>query len=210
MSSKTPPAGGNPPVRRAPVQERSQETVQRIYDAASRLLARGLPMEELTTGQIATEAGVSVGALYRFFPDKQAIVDAVATKSIEQFQAELIGRFMLAPPTDGPALLGVAIDAFMAFLESHPDFRTIAYGGIHVSAGAREHQLGADAGIAVMVKQFLVGLGFPIAPDFDLRLRIVTEAGDRLIAYALAQADPDLRGQVVGEVKRLLGTYLFA
>ena len=62
--------------RRGPVQERSQETVGRVLAGAGRLLARGVSPQGLTTSQIAAEAGLSVGALYRFFPDKQAIVDA--------------------------------------------------------------------------------------------------------------------------------------
>ena len=48
--------------RRSPSQERSQETVQRIFAAASRLLGRGVPLEDVTTGMIAGEAEVSVGA----------------------------------------------------------------------------------------------------------------------------------------------------
>ena len=56
----------NPP-RRAPVQIRSQQTVQRVLDAASALLPR-VSLEEITTTRIAEEAGLSIGALYRFFP----------------------------------------------------------------------------------------------------------------------------------------------
>ena len=59
-----------PASRRTPLQPRSLQTIQRVVDAASSLLCR-LPLEELTTTRIAVEAGISVGALYRFFPDKQ-------------------------------------------------------------------------------------------------------------------------------------------
>ena len=68
--------------RRRPVQERSQETVQRILDAASRLLGE-IPLEQITTIRIADAAGLSVGAFYRFFPDKQAIIDGIAVRRIE-------------------------------------------------------------------------------------------------------------------------------
>ena len=54
----------HPAARLPPVQERSQETVQRIHAAASAMLARGMPIETLTTAQIAAEAGLSVGGLY--------------------------------------------------------------------------------------------------------------------------------------------------
>src|ERR1035441_2801659 len=74
--------------RRVPVQERSQHTVQRVLDAASSLLEQ-MPLEDVTTTRVATEAGLSIGALYRFFPDKQTIIDAIAVRHVEQFRASL-------------------------------------------------------------------------------------------------------------------------
>ena len=75
--------------RRTPVQGRSQVTVRKVRDAAAVLLARGHGVEMLTTAQIAAIAGVSVGALYRFFPDKQAIVDAIALDHMAAFEEAL-------------------------------------------------------------------------------------------------------------------------
>ncbi len=197
--------------RRSPSQERSQETVQRIFAAASRLLGRGVPLEDVTTGMIASEAEVSVGALYRFFPDKQAIVDAIAARHLEDFQGLLIQGLMFNPPEDGQALLGAVIDAFVEFLDERPDFKTIAYGGRYISSAARESHSAPKGGLAGMVKSFMVeGLGIEPTPELDLRLRIVTVAGDRLLAYALEQPTVEERDQIVGEMKTLLGSYFFA
>ena len=69
------------PARRAPVQTRSQMTVQRLLDSASSLLQH-MPLEEVTTTLIAAEAGLSIGGLYRFFPDKQTIIDAIAVRHV--------------------------------------------------------------------------------------------------------------------------------
>ena len=57
-----------------------------MVDAASSLLSR-MPLEDVTTTRIAVEAGISVGALYRFFPDKQTILDAVAVRHVQRFAA---------------------------------------------------------------------------------------------------------------------------
>ena len=89
--------------RRTPVQERSQGTVQQIFQAASRLLA-DLSIDEITTSRIAREAGISVGALYRFFPDKQSIIDAIAVHHVEEFRAAFEGRLSEINFQDGPAL----------------------------------------------------------------------------------------------------------
>jgi AcrR family transcriptional regulator len=199
--------------RRRPMQERSQETVERVLAGAGRLLSRRMPLYEMTTAMIAAEAGVSVGALYRFFADKQAIIDAIAARHMEAFQAGLTRQLTEAPPADGPALLGAVIDAFFAYLETHMDFRTVAYGGPgggrYVSRPAREAYAAPDAGGAALVKWFMsAGMGSTNALDW--RLRVATEAGDRLLGYALEQPDKADRRRVIDEVKRLLASYLFA
>src|SRR5260370_33685359 len=102
--------------RRQPVQERSQETVQRVLAATAALLGRGVAVECLTTAPIAGEAGMSVGGLYRFFPDKQAIGDAIAVRHMELFQEAVIGRCTFAMPDTPHAVLAGASDALAAAL----------------------------------------------------------------------------------------------
>src|SRR5271165_1127731 len=127
------------PVRRSPVQERSHETVQRVLDAASRLLETMAP-EAITTSRIAAEAGVSVGGLYRFFPDKQAIIDAIAVKAVDDFRASVERSLEKTGGVEPREFLDLVIDAYVAFLDTRPDFRTIALGR-HISAGTRESQV---------------------------------------------------------------------
>lgn len=66
---------------RAPQQERSRRTVDRILLAADRLIAEH--GSAVTTTAVAADAGVSVGALYRFFPDKHAIGQALADRYLD-------------------------------------------------------------------------------------------------------------------------------
>lgn len=198
--------------RRAPVQERSQETVQRVLGAASTLLASGVAVEALTTAQIASAAGLSVGGLYRFFPDKQAIVDAIASHHMELFQEQMATRMMLAVPPDAPAFLGAIIEGFVAYLEANPDFRILAFGapggGRYVSRPTRDTFGGTP--VLDAFREF-VGEMYEIelSGDFGFRLRLVTEIGDRLLAYAFEQPTPEERARVVAEAKGLLARYLF-
>ena len=62
--------------RREPIQERSQALVDAIVEAGLRILENE-GLAQLTTTRIAEVAGVSVGSLYRYFPNKQAIVARV-------------------------------------------------------------------------------------------------------------------------------------
>ena len=95
-------------MRAQPQQARSQETVDRILLAADHELGeRGLA--GASTTRIAARAGLSVGALYRFFPDKAAVADALAAR----YLAAVV-------PAYADAVAGVAtvddLDAVLAVL----------------------------------------------------------------------------------------------
>ena len=49
----------------------------------------------------------------------------------------------------------------------------------------------------------------PNTPEIDLKLRVVSEAGERLIAYAFEQPADDERNRIVTEMKKMLAAYLF-
>ncbi|WP_448869337.1 TetR/AcrR family transcriptional regulator, partial [Delftia acidovorans] len=62
--------------RRQPVQARAQRTLQAIVQAAAQILVKE-GEAALTTNRIAERAGVSIGTLYQYFPDKQAVFRAM-------------------------------------------------------------------------------------------------------------------------------------
>lgn len=67
--------------RRAPEQRRSAATVDAILEAAARVLeARGAP--GYNTNEIAGVAGVSIGSLYQYFPNKDAITGALIHREL--------------------------------------------------------------------------------------------------------------------------------
>jgi AcrR family transcriptional regulator len=202
--------------RRVPLQPRSQHTVKRILDAASSLLER-MPLEEITTTRIAAEAGLSIGALYRFFPDKQTIIDAIAVRHVEQFRASLVGpllktvagKFAQLELPRPAAILDAIIDAYIVYLDAHPDFRTISFGR-HISAATKERQASPDVGVAALLKRFMLErLDVPNTAELDVKLRVVSEAGERLIAYAYEQPTREGRDRVIAEMKLMLASYLF-
>ncbi len=194
--------------RRTPVQGRSYETVQRILSATSRLLER-MPLDEITTSRIAQESGVSVGGLYRFFPDKQTIIDAIAVQHVKEFESQVRSRLLLLLPLGGPGFLSAVIDRYVEFLDARPDFRTIVFGR-HISAATREQQIRPDKGATGLVRQVLIRfLGMKNSEDLSLKIRIASETGERLVAYAYEQEDPSERKRIIEELKTLLSAYLF-
>lgn len=69
-------------LRRRPAQERARQTFERLLDAAAAILdEEGLPA--LNTNAVAARAGLTVPALYRYFPDKAAVLVALAERYLE-------------------------------------------------------------------------------------------------------------------------------
>lgn len=71
---------------RAPQQERGQRRVEQILDAAESVFS-GLGVDGTSMQMIADRAGSSVGSLYHFFPNKDAIVDALGARYADAIRA---------------------------------------------------------------------------------------------------------------------------
>jgi AcrR family transcriptional regulator len=70
-------------MRKAPLQARSRATIDAILDAAAHILGeRG--WSGLTTNAVADVAGVSIGSLYQYFPNKLALIEAVRQRHFEE------------------------------------------------------------------------------------------------------------------------------
>jgi len=107
--------------RKKPSQRRSRQTVNKILDAARRLLKEtgGVGSSRVTTHQIAKEAGISVGSLYQYFPNTEAIVFDVYREILDQVQ-NVLDEF------DSMAYLSLPRDEFfgklnLALTRAEPD-----------------------------------------------------------------------------------------
>jgi AcrR family transcriptional regulator len=75
-------------LRKQPRQVRSTRLVADILEAAARVLARG-GAHRFTTARVAEAAGISVGSLYQYFPNKQAILFRLQAEEWRQTMAQL-------------------------------------------------------------------------------------------------------------------------
>jgi len=73
------------PNRRRPKQQRARQTVETVLQGAVRVLARD-GLDGVTTNRIAEAAGVSIGSLYQYFPDKRAIFLALHERHAQRVQ----------------------------------------------------------------------------------------------------------------------------
>jgi AcrR family transcriptional regulator len=83
---------------KVPRQARSIEMVHTILDAAKRVLERE-GLVAFTTNRVATVAGISVGSLYQYFPNKEALVLGVVERGL--MMTEDVVRSMMDAPVAG-------------------------------------------------------------------------------------------------------------
>lgn len=110
--------------RRLPTQQRSRARMAGVLDAAAELIDEIGP-DAITTALIATRAGVSVGWLYDFFPNREAVYEAVMARSIANVTP--IADRVHTEYADRPWREGLCavIDALVSFYRTDPGFRVL-------------------------------------------------------------------------------------
>lgn len=104
--------------RKHPVQSRAQATVEAVLVAAGSVFSRE-GYAAGTTNRIAEKAGVSIGTLYQYFPNKDALVVALVERHTREANA-LIERLMRDPGGPVGAMVRRYVEAMVALHEEDP------------------------------------------------------------------------------------------
>jgi AcrR family transcriptional regulator len=197
---------GTGPLRRVPVQGRSVARVARMLDACAELIDES-GYDGLTTTLLAERAGVAIGSVYQFFPDKRAIVQALTMRNLEAYLQLLGARIAEERSAYWWDAVDAAIDEYIAMHRTTPGFRTLHFGDvvdIHLLDDERDNN-------AVIVEQLAALLvdrfGIAGGPRLEFALNIAVETADALIKMAFRR-DPDGDPLVIDEAKALIREYL--
>jgi AcrR family transcriptional regulator len=196
-------------MRRQPQQTRSQERVNHILTAAEALFIE-VGYEQTTTRAIAARAKVAVGSLYQFFPDKEAILKALAT---HYFQAEYqLFAALHTPEAESLSLsdyVDRVIDAFDHFMNSQPGYRAVYEQLLNLMTfSAVEAMDDYEYRIVDELAAFFARLN----PDLNgeksqtIALVVVKVVGDLL--WLSASQTPAQQRSLVAETKVLMMSYL--
>ena len=101
------PLGAHLARRREPVQERARKTVELILDTAAALIEEA-GIEAFNTNVLAERAGVRVRTVYRYFPNKLAVITAVAERLADEWDGWFEGFRALSDPRSSWRTLWVA------------------------------------------------------------------------------------------------------
>jgi AcrR family transcriptional regulator len=97
-------------IRKRPQQGRSTRLVTDIKEAAARVLARN-GVQKFTTARVAEVAGVSIGSLYQYYPNKEAILFQLQTDEWERTGA-LLDSILANSQEPAPERLRSMVSAF--------------------------------------------------------------------------------------------------
>jgi AcrR family transcriptional regulator len=194
--------------RKTPVQTRGRERVERILDAAAQVFAE-VGYEAATTDAIAAQAGASIGSLYQFYPNKQAIFDAVARRHLDR-ASELFDA-LLAKAADGTSwteLIADGIDGFAALDRTDPNLRAVwrnwHVAGSFLTAGSALNEELAHRGESVVARY---ARGLPRAKREIVATMVVEVISSMLFAAARRGGGPAARA-ILEETKVMLRRYL--
>jgi AcrR family transcriptional regulator len=120
-------------VRRQPKQRRARVTVEAVLDSVAKVLKRD-GVDAITTNHIAEVAGVSIGSIYQYFPDKRAIFAALHRRHVEEID-RLIEKTLIEHATSSlddlmRAMVEAMVDAHTGDPELYQVMMTLVPHGV--------------------------------------------------------------------------------
>jgi len=193
--------------RKQPTQARARATVDVILQAARRVLVR-TGYAKFTTNAVARTAGVSVGSLYQYFPDKRALVGAVLEDHVERKTSELRrDRRKLAQASLEQLIHGYA----QWMVESHRDepalHRILAE---ELPRQGLSSKLAADyeRGIASVCQMLAARASELVPQNHELSAFIIVHTMEALTKAALQRDPRMLDDDLIDEITALIMGYL--
>lgn len=192
-------------MRTEPVQQRSTERIALLLDAAAALIDDS-GIDGVTTSAVAKRSRSSVGVVYRYFPNIQSLLRALAARNMERY-LERVWEGVTNSPEEPWSSFDSTLDAFIAMTRHEPGFRALRFGDVidqrFISAEVSNNQILARA----FADQ--VGATYDFEPDDELifHLEVAIEIASGLLTRAF-QLDKNGDERFIEATRDLCGTYL--
>lgn len=124
----------------SPQQRRSEDRLRRAVEAAETLLREGGP-ESCSIPEVAKLSGVPRAAIYRYFPDRAALLSAMAAAKMDLLGAAVTGMIAATPDPRPAKLVSAAVAATVRFYNGDPVAAVLLFGGPFGAADRTSHHL---------------------------------------------------------------------
>jgi AcrR family transcriptional regulator len=176
--------------RRLPQQRRAHHTVEAVLDAVVQILKRD-GFAAVTTNRVAEIAGVSIGSLYQYFPDKRAIFIALHERHVEAIDRLVEAKLLehAASPLD--TLLRAMVEAMVEAHERDPELYELLHTEVpHRAEGTRDFAVRLHVAFRLAIAARANELG--TARDLDTIVFVVTHMVEALSHGAVLRRPPGL------------------
>lgn len=194
-------------MRRQPRQARSQERVNQILDVAEQLFVQD-GYSSTTTNAIARAAKVPIGSLYQFFPDKSAIIYALAERYNAQLRSALLELLDRDIEISLEEKMAQIVDLVYCFFIDHPGLYAIFMNLQGSLTQLEEIEETADnlliQDLSIFLQKFYPGLEIAA---YDPISFVLVKAIGNLLWLSLGQSS-EKQAQLLQEIKRLAISYL--
>ncbi|EMJ98226.1 TetR/AcrR family transcriptional regulator [Leptospira alstonii] len=193
--------------RKEPSQKRSIDRVQKILDIVAELLEKH-GAEAITTNMIALEAGIPIGSLYQYFPNKRAVLNAVGQRHLERINLMLFEIFQSnLSRKSWENLIDSVIDSFANFYLTEPGFAPL-WSSMKQDPELieidRENNLKISQNVSMILSQFNVD-----PAENRIISRIIVEVTDAILnRWIREQKDKEFSDRMIIELKIILKSYL--
>lgn len=196
-------------IRNEPVQARSTARLAALLDAAAAVID-DIGYERLTTAMVADGAGASIGTVYRYFPDRIAVLQSLAARNEERVSDRVVAVISEGAHADWLAALSAALDVFVGFFRDEPGFASLRLGDVldlRPDEATPRNSVMADTIHGALVARF----GIPEDDAVRFGFGIALEAADALVARAFARdprGDAERLEAARRAVSAIIGEYL--
>lgn len=165
--------------RRRPEQERSKQTVEDILDAAT-LVLKQLGIAQTTTDRIAARAGLSVGSLYQYFPNKVALYEALMRRHFEQVTNTALAHALQLHEASADEFPSLVTQLILTQERKDPHLSALLHqlAAMHETVGLIEieHSLLLERSLATLLREKSTTAGFRADMDPEIASRILARA----------------------------------
>jgi AcrR family transcriptional regulator len=193
------------PLRNRPQQARSRARLENVLAAADRLLIRE-GADALTTTRVAAEAGISVGSLYHYLPDRDAILHSLALGYLAGFEAQMEVFVEGAPTLNWDTLVETVIDAYADSFRRQAGYRALWFGR-HLSEQTRAADRAHNQTMAAGLREILLAMGVPDSDRLPTMCLTAQLTADALMVEAFRD-DPTGNEAMLTECKRMVRSYI--
>ncbi len=205
-------SGANQPatplVRTEPIQERSAARIDALLDAAATVVDE-IGFDRLTTAMVAERAGASIGTVYRYFPDRIVLLQALRDRAVQRYRTAVQDGIEAGSPEQWWDALEIAVDSFVEMYRGERGFRIIRFADAERAPETDDDHFSSGFFAGSFVDILTERFGLPAGDELTFRLEVVVEIADALITRAfLVEAKGD--ESFISEARTIIHEYLTA